>query len=99
MLSLGYFENEQKKYENLKRNYLESIGRGMQGVLNIANIFNDETEDSEKHRKRIEAEQNGSNLGAIIGIAAGLILNSKSNDLNELPQELEEEQNEIWLQM
>ena len=99
LLSLGYFENEQKKDENLKQSYLESIGRGMQEVLNISNIFNDETEDSEKRRKRIEAEQNGSNLGAIIGIATGLILNSKSNDLNELPQELEEEQNEIRLQM
>ncbi|MBR6509645.1 MAG: relaxase/mobilization nuclease domain-containing protein [Clostridia bacterium] len=98
-LSLGFFENEQEKDEILKQNYFETFGLGARGVLEFANIFDDTSEDSEECRKRREAEENGANLGAIIGIAAGLILNLNDDNSGELPQELEEEQNEIWLQM
>ncbi|MBQ6412985.1 MAG: hypothetical protein IJI19_05870, partial [Ruminococcus sp.] len=44
-------------------------------------------EDEEERRKRIQAEQNGADLGALIGLTAGLvteILSSDSdNDNNE----------------
>jgi hypothetical protein len=38
----------------------------------VANLI-DESEDEEEQRKRIEAEQNASNLGALIGVAVGLL--------------------------
>jgi hypothetical protein len=99
LLELGYFENNHNKSDESEKNYFDYVGLGVRSALEFARIFEDTSEDSEERRKRIDAEQNASNLGAIIGIATGLILNSKSNDLNELPQELEEEQNEIWLQI
>ena len=33
-----------------------------------------EDENEEERRKRIEAQENGDNLGAVIGLAAGLVL-------------------------
>ncbi len=99
LLELGYFENKHNKSEESEQNYLDYVGLGIRSALEVARIFEDTSEDSEERRKRIEAEQNASNLGAIIGIAAGLFLNLNDDNSEELPQELEEEQNEIWLQM
>ena len=99
LLELGYFENKHNKSDESEQNHLDYVGLGVRSALEFARIFEDTSEDSEERRKRIEAEQNASNLGAIIGIAAGLILNPNDDNSEELPQELEEEQNEIWLQM
>ncbi|MBR7132434.1 MAG: relaxase/mobilization nuclease domain-containing protein [Clostridia bacterium] len=99
LLELGYFENKHNKSDESEQNHLDYVGLGVRSALEFARIFEDTSEDSEERRKRIEAEQNASNLGAIIGIAAGLILNMNNDNSEELPQELEEEQNEIWLQM
>lgn len=99
LLELGYFENNHNKSDESEQNHLDYVGLGVRSALEFARIFEDTSEDSEERRKRIEAEQNASNLGAIIGIATGLILNPNDDNSEELPQELEEEQNEIWLQM
>ena len=44
----------------------------VQFEIAIATSF-DESEDEEEQRKRIEAEQNASNLGTLIGVAVGLL--------------------------
>ncbi len=99
LLELGYFENKYNKSDESEQNHLDYVGLGVRSAFEFGRIFEDTSEDSEERRKRIEAEQNASNLGAIIGIAAGLILNMNDDNSEELPQELEEEQNEIWMQM
>ena len=59
----------------------------------------DSSEDPEERRKRIETEQNASNLGAVIGLAVGLVSAATDSINNELPEDLAEEQNEITMKM
>lgn len=73
------------------------------GVINsalrsLAGIT-DGSEDPEERRKRIEAEQNASNLGAVIGLAVGLFSAATDSTDDELPEDLAEEQNEITMKM
>ncbi len=49
------------------------VGLGLRGLLETGSIIEDD-EDPEEHRKRIEAQQNGADLGAVIGLAAGLVI-------------------------
>lgn len=50
-----------------------AVGLGLRGVLEVGSIIDSTAEDPEERRKRIEAEENASNLGAVIGLAAGII--------------------------
>lgn len=73
-----------------------SIGGGVvnSALRSLADVT-DGSEDPEERRKRIEAEQNTSNLGAVIGLATGLISATMGTESDDLPEELEEEQNEM----
>ena len=46
-----------------------------------------EDEDEEERRKRIEAQENGDNLGTVIGLVAGLALNASESSSDDLPTE------------
>lgn len=59
----------------------------------------DGSEDPEERRKRIEAEQNASNLGALIGLAVGIVSAATDSSDDSLPEELSEEQSEIKFSM
>lgn len=50
-----------------------AVAAGLRGVLEAGSIIENTYEDPEERRKRIEAEENASNLGAVIGLAAGII--------------------------
>ena len=57
----------------------------------VSQIVNNDSEDPDERRKRIEAEENGSALGTVLGLGIGMI----SNTVNETPkQELDYEQEE-----
>ena len=45
----------------------------------------DDAEDPEERRKRIEAEQNGSDLGAVLGLTIGAVmaLTEEQEEVNE----------------
>ncbi len=75
-----------------------AVGIGVRGILEAGSIIDSTSEDPEERRKRIEAEENASNIGAIIGLAAGIMLSDKSDD-SELPEELFDEQNDIRMNM
>lgn len=45
-------------------------------------IIDDESEDEEERRKRIEAEQNGSDIGTAIGLVAGIFAGAISKEEN-----------------
>ena len=49
------------------------IGAGLRGLAAAAQII-DAGEDPEERRKRMEAEQNSSNLGAALGLAIGTVM-------------------------
>lgn len=48
----------------------------------LSRIIDDESEDEEERRKRIAAEQNGSDIGALLGLTAGLIASAISKEEN-----------------
>lgn len=61
-----------------------AVGLGLRGVLEAGSIIENTYEDPEERRKRIEAEENASNLGAVIGLAAGIIAaaNDSEDDIS-----------------
>ena len=59
------------------------VGVGLRGVLETGSIIDSTSEDPEERRKRIEAEQNASNLGAVIGLAVGAIAAMSETDNTE----------------
>ena len=57
----------------------------------VSKIVDNDSEDPDERRKRIEAEENGSALGTVLGLGIGMIANA----VNETPeQELDYEQDE-----
>lgn len=60
-----------------------SVGAGILSALPRTRIIEDDSEDEEERRKRIEAEQNGSDLGAAIGLAIGLIAGASDTPDND----------------
>ena len=57
----------------------------------VSKIIDNDSEDPDERRKRIEAEENGSALGSVLGLGIGMFANA----LNETPeQELDYEQEE-----
>lgn len=70
--------------DNLK---MDSNNRAVLGSINslaesLSRIIDDESEDEEERRKRIEAEQNGSDIGTLLGLTAGLIAGAISKKEN-----------------
>jgi len=91
----GTGENRPPHVDNTHSDIGGSLGVGG-GVINsalrsLAGVT-DGSEDPEERRKRIEAEQNASNLGAVIGLAVGAITAISDADTTE---ETETEETEI----
>jgi hypothetical protein len=57
-----------------------ALGAGVLSGLPRSGIIDDDSEDEEERRKRIQAEQNGADLGALIGLTAGLVTEILSSD-------------------
>lgn len=70
--------------DNLK---MDSNNHTVLGSINslaesLSRIIDDESEDEEERRKRIAAEQNGSDIGTLLGLTAGLIAGAISKEEN-----------------
>ncbi|WP_302116256.1 relaxase/mobilization nuclease domain-containing protein [Ruminococcus bromii] len=70
--------------DNLK---MDSNNGAVLGSINslaesLPRIIDDESEDEEERRKRIEAEQNGSDIGTLLGLTAGMIAGAISKEEN-----------------
>lgn len=70
--------------DNLK---MDSDNHTVLGGINslaesLSRIIDDESEDEEERRKRIEAEQNASDIGTLLGLTAGLIIGAISKEEN-----------------
>lgn len=66
---------------------MDSDNRTILGGVNslaesLSRIIDDESEDEEERRKRIVAEQNGSDIGTLLGLTAGLIASAISKEEN-----------------
>ena len=78
--------------DNLK---MDSNNGAVLGSINslaesLSRIIDDESEDEEERRKRIVAEQNGSDIGTLLGITAGLIASAISKEENIEYEELDD---------
>ena len=51
----------------------DAVATGLRGILEAGSIIDGTAEDPEERRKRIEAQENVSNLGAVIGLAVGIL--------------------------
>ena len=56
----------------------------------VAKIIDDSSEDPEERRRRIEAEENANNLGAVLGTVIGLASEAISSAKAKREQEIEE---------
>lgn len=50
-----------------------AVAAGLRGILEAGSIIDGTAENPEERRKRIEAQENASNLGAVIGLAVGIL--------------------------
>ena len=87
------------------------IGAGLRGLASAGRLIKDDSEDPDERRKRIEAEQAGSDVGTILGLAIGAVMGltegepteeqviQDEQDFNEFLAELEaEEEEHTWQQ-
>ena len=51
----------------------DAVAAGLRGILEAGSIIDSTAEDPEERRKRIEAQENAANLGAVIGLAVGIL--------------------------
>ena len=84
--------------DNLK---MDSNNHTILGGINslaesLSRIIDDESEDEEERRKRIAAEQNGINIGTLLGLTAGMIACAISKEENN---EYEEPDDSPTMQM
>lgn len=84
--------------DNLK---MDSNNHTILGGINslaesLSRIIDDESEDEEERRKRIEAEQNGSDIGTLLGLTVGMIAGAISKEENN---EYEEPDDSPTMQM
>ena len=77
-----------------------SLGAGILSALPRAGLIEDDSEDEEERRKRIQAEQNGSDIGAAIGLAIGLISQSVTTEErdNQTDEYEDEEDSQEFIQ-
>lgn len=50
-----------------------AVAAGLRSILEAGSIIDGTAEDPEERRKRIEVQENASNLGAVIGLAVGIL--------------------------
>ena len=76
------------------------IGAGLRGLASAGRLIEDDSEDPDERRKRIEAEQAGSNIGTILGLAIGAAMALNENESTQ-EQAIQDEQdfNEFLAQM
>lgn len=69
-------------------------------TLSALGRLTEDAEDEEEQRKRMEAQQTGSAVGATLGLAIGALLAIRDEEVRKeeaaLQEELAEEQNHIW---
>ncbi len=50
-----------------------AVAAGLRSILEVGSIIDGTAEDPEERRKRIEAQENAANLGAVIGLTVGIL--------------------------
>ena len=86
-------ESATENYENNDRHSGiggSAVAAGLRGVLEAGSIIDGTAEDPEERRKRIEAQENASNLGAVIGLAVGILTATADSEEDMTDEENDE---------
>ena len=86
-------ESATENYENNDRHSGiggSAVAAGLRGVLEAGSIIDGTAEDPEERRKRIEAQENASNLGAVIGLAVGILTAAADSEEDMTDEENDE---------
>ena len=75
-----------------------AVGDRIRGILEAGRIIENDTEDPEERRKRIEAQEAGANAGALIGLAVGIVSELAHRD-DTPTEEKETEEQEFTMNM
>ena len=67
-----------------------AVAAGLRGILEAGSIIDSTAEDPEERRKRIEAQENASNLGAVIGLAVGILTAAADSEEDMTAEENDE---------
>lgn len=67
-----------------------AVAAGLRGILEAGSIIDGTAEDPEERRKRIEAQENASNLGAVIGLAVGILTAAADSEKDITAEENDE---------
>ena len=67
-----------------------AVAAGLRGILEAGSIIDGTAKDPEERRKRIEAQENASNLGAVIGLAVGILSAAADSDEDMTAEENDE---------
>ena len=67
-----------------------AVTAGLRGILEAGSIIDGTAEDQEERRKRIEAQENASNLGAVIGLAVGILTAAADSEEDMTAEENDE---------
>ena len=78
-----------------------AVGAGLRGLASAGRLIEDDSEDPEERQKRIQAEQAGSDVGTILGLAIGAAMALTENTAPEEQQTIQDEQdfNEFLAQL
>ena len=91
--------------------FCNPVGAGLHSAAALAQLIGSDSEDEEERRKRIAAEENGANIGAVLGVVIGAAMAlsqdeseteeqviQNEQDYNEFVAELEAEEEYNWQQ-
>ncbi len=67
-----------------------AVAAGLRGILEAGSIIDGTAEDPEERRERIEAQENASNLGAVIGLAVGILTAAADSEVDMTAEENDE---------
>ena len=76
-----------------------AVGAGLRSAAALGGLIDNDSDDPEEQQKKIEAQQAASNLGAVIGITAGIIGALTDRETEEKPVQDEEEYKEFLARM
>lgn len=83
-------ETAPKNIENYDSHGGGAVAAGLRGILEAGSIIDGTAEDPEERRKRIEAQENASNLGAVIGLAVGILTAAADSEEDMTDEENDE---------
>ena len=60
---------------------------GLSGLAAVGSLLDDDSEDAEEKRRRMEAKMEGENIGVLLGLAAGAAIALTQNEEQPTQQE------------